>query len=128
MTNDWNKVKQQVAAFRKYVNDLPVSAKDKSAYCYMVTKEEVAKLLNQRNDVSLLDGISIYFGANNIDGQMVPNIHIIACEKDANGDYHDYRLSNELPADAATISNSMPLLAEGRPCPVWCGKQNFLNS
>ncbi len=128
MTNDWNKVKQQVAAFRKYINDLPSATGSKASYCYMVTREEIEKLMNQRNDGSKLDGVRIYIGADIINGHIIPNVHVVACEKDGNADYHDYKITAQLPSDIAMQNSSMPLLAEGRPCPVWCSKQNFLNS
>src|SRR6476646_10407568 len=97
MANEWKKTKREVGLFRRYVDDLPASAKSKAAYCYLITREEINKLLDQKGKGDSLDGIRIYLGAEMIDNAMVPNIHVVACEKDSAGGYHDYDIGDEIP-------------------------------
>ncbi|HRI19644.1 MAG TPA: hypothetical protein PLA68_01765 [Panacibacter sp.] len=129
MTADWKKVKQQVATFRDHSKDLPTAAGKKAIHSILFTKEEIEKLLNQKNDGHQLDGIRVYLGGEMIDGHMVTTMHAIACEKDTNDNYHDYKIDEQLLAgDTAALSAAMPLLGEGMPCPPQCSKTNFLNS
>ena len=127
MTQDWNKVQQQVAAFRNHVKNMPAAAN--AVHSVLITKEEIEKLLNQKNDGSQLDGIRVYFGGEETDGHVVPTLHAIAVEKDAGGGYNDYKIGQQLPADnAAAAGTAMPLLGVLLPCPPQCSKQNFLNT
>lgn len=129
MTADWKKVKQQVATFRSHTKNLPSGAGEKAIHSILFSKAEIEKLLAQKNDGSQLDGIRVYLGGEMVDGHMVTTIHAIACEKDLNGDYHDYKIEEQLPGDdAAALSAAMPLLGGGMPCPPQCSKTNFLNS
>lgn len=128
MTNDWNKVKEQVAAFRKHTKNLPESVRP--IHSVLFTKEEIEKLLNQKNDGSQLDGIRVYLGAEHVDGHMVTTMHAVACEKTSDGSYHDYKIEEHLPsAEDVAISAAAPLLGGGIPCPPQCSlKKTFLNS
>ncbi|HEY6976973.1 MAG TPA: hypothetical protein VH396_11840 [Chitinophagaceae bacterium] len=129
MTNEWKKTKREVGLFRQYVDDLPASAKSKASYCYLITREEINRLLDQKGNGDSLDGIRIYLGAEMIDNAMVPNVHVVACEKDGDGGYHDYNIGNEIPDNNELTAISAPaMLGKTRPCPTWCSQLNFLNA
>lgn len=129
MTTNWNEVKKQVEAFRSHVKKMSPAAASTAIHSILITKEEIEKLLNQKKDGTQLDGIRVYFGGEETDGHLVPNLHTIAVEKDEAGNYTDYKIGQALPSiDAAAISTSMPLLGIALPCPPQCGVQNFLNS
>jgi len=60
---------------------------------------------------------------------MVPNIHVVACEKDSAGGYHDYNIGDEIPDNNELSAMSAPaMLGKTRPCPTWCSQLNFLNT
>lgn len=135
MANNWKKTKEEIKTFRHYVEKLPAKAKEEAAYCYLITKEEIHRLLNQKGDGERLDGIRVYLGGQTIEGSMVPNIHVVACEKDGDGQYHDYNIGKEAPdataaneLSASLAKSSQVLLGDTRPCPTWCSQTNFLNS
>ncbi len=129
MKTNWNEVKKQIDAFRSYVKKMSPAAASTAVHSVLITKEEIEKLLNQKNDGSLLDGIRVYFGGEETDGHLVPNLHTIAVEKDASGNYTDYKIGNQIPqSDTAAFATSMPLTAILVPCPPQCGTKNFLNS
>ena len=79
-------------------------------------------MLKQKDANSLLDGIRIYFGANMVEGNMVPTVHVVACEKDASSPdlMNDYNIGDTVPGSAT-------LVADTHPCPIYCGKSNILN-
>ena len=118
----WQEVKNKVVAFRNYVQGLTPTAKASAKYAFMVTKDDIKAMIEQNGGTQGLDGIRAYFGADMIDGQMVPCIYFVAVQKDAAGNYNDYDLTMSVPAGA------QPLLGGDRPCPSWCSAQNFLNS
>jgi hypothetical protein len=119
---NWQEVKNKVVAFRNYVKSLTPNAKESAKYAFMVTKEEIKAMIEQAGGAQELDGIRAYFGADMIDGQMVPCIYFVAVKKDAAGNYNDYDLGTTVP------SGAQPLLGENRPCPQMCSTPNFLNS
>jgi len=125
MTNEWEKAKKQIATLRNYFKTLPPALQEKKAYCYLITKEEIEKLLAQAGNKSL-DGIRVYLGAHIEGNYIVPTAHVVACEKDKDGAYNDYNIGDTAPGSADKAAT--PLLADVRPCPKWCGKTNFLNS
>lgn len=147
MSENWSVIKQDVQTFRSYVKRLPAAAMKRAAYCYLLKKEEIDRLLSLRGEGQPLDGIRIYLGANMVEGHLVPNVHVVVCEKDGN-DYNDYNVPGELPhvalgvetgvkplAFAASATSTDPSSGSGgstgttAPCPTFCGgKSNILNS
>ncbi len=128
--NQWNKAKHEVNALRRYIKSFAFPANNTSV-CYLLTKDEITKMLNQKNDGSSLDGLRIYLGAEFIDEKMLPTVHIVACEKDSSNDYHDYNVPEDMNEENRNefISDeqNMPLLAKTFPCPTHCSKSNILN-
>ena len=118
----WQEVKNKVVTFRNYVKSLTPNAKASAKYAFMVTKEDIKAMIDQAGGAQELDGIRAYFGADMIEGQMVPCIYFVAVKKDASGNYNDYDLGLSVP------SGAQPLLGEDRPCPQMCSTSNFLNS
>jgi hypothetical protein len=119
---NWQEVKNKVVTFRNYVKSLTPNAKESAKYAFMVTKEEIKAMIDQAGGAQELDGIRAYFGADMIEGQMVPCIYFVGVKKDESGNYNDYDLGTTIPA------GPQPLLAGGRPCPTMCSTANFLNS
>ena len=59
---------------------------------------------------------------NMVEGNMVPTVHVVACEKDASSPdlMNDYNIGDTVPGSAT-------LVADTHPCPIYCGKSNILN-
>ncbi|MEO8116644.1 MAG: hypothetical protein ABI653_03275 [Bacteroidota bacterium] len=112
---------EQINNMKNYLDSLPPAVNLKKAYCFMITRDEINALLNQKNNGQLLDGLRIYLGANMIEGHAVPNIHVIACEKDEANIYNDFE-----PESNGLLKNDLPLVAQGKPCPTACGKKSFI--
>lgn len=112
---------EQINNMKNYLDSLPPVINDKKAYCFMITKSEINELLTQKNDGQSLDGIRVYLGANVIEGHVIPNIHVIACEKDAENSYNDFE-----PETNNLKKQDLPLVAQGKPCPTECGKKRFI--
>jgi len=116
----WNDTKTNVQDFRT-----PANA-DQSL-CYVLTSNELLSLINQGGNV--LDGIRIYLGKKMVGTNVTTNIHVIGVVKDANGNFNDYDIpvtTNDFNNRVA--ANTMPLLVNGKPCPVWCSSPNVLNT
>ncbi|HNP21653.1 MAG TPA: hypothetical protein PKM63_10525 [Panacibacter sp.] len=122
MATNWQQVVDEVKTYRTYYNGLPASASSYKKKGYFISKEELFSLLKQKDANSLLDGIRIYFGANMVEGNMVPTVHVVACEKDASSPdlMNDYNIGDTVPGSAT-------LVADTHPCPIYCGKSNILN-
>ena len=91
-----------------------------------LTREEINALLEQKNNGHSLDGLRVYLGANLIEGHAIPNIHVVACEKDAHDDFNDFEPANHASIEKNSNGKSFPLVAKGRPCPTACGKNNLI--
>jgi len=144
MSENWSVIKEEVHTYRSYVKRLPAAAIKKASYSYLLKKEEIERLLSLKGEGQSLDGIRIYLGANMVEGHLVANVHVIACEKDGN-DYNDYNVPGALPHVAVGVETGVKPLAFAAatagtgsgnggntgttaPCPDFCGKQNILNS
>ena len=123
MIAKWKEVKQQISAFRKYVHSLSPEARKEASFCYLITEEEINKLLSQCNDGSKLHGLRVYIGAKIVDNSMVPVLHVVACHKDGDNNYNDYNVPNAISEE----SKSLPLLGSTQPCPTCCSTSNALN-
>jgi hypothetical protein len=123
MSTKWHEVKQQISTFRKYVQSLSPAAKKEASYCYLITAEEIKKLLSQCGDGSDLHGLRFYIGAKMIDKSMVPVLHVVACQRDGNNNYNDYNVPDTISEESA----KMPLLGSTQPCPTYCSQTNALN-
>lgn len=145
MSENWSVIKEQVHTYRNYVKRLPAEAAKKASYCYLLTKEEIDRLLSLAGKDTSLDGIRIYLGGEMIDGHLVANAHVVACKKDGDS-YNDYNVPGSLPdvalgaekgvkplAFAATTTTSGIDGGDGgtgtlKPCPAFCSSNNILNS
>ena len=133
MSDNWNRIKQEVGTYRKYVADLPADAKAAASYCFLLTHEEINRLLALRGNGKNLDGVRIYLGGKEVGGSFIPTVHVVAVEKDADG-YNDYNVPKELPAvaeNAGLFGASAPGTGSTGtlpPCPDFCSKPNILNS
>lgn len=131
MANDWKTVRKQIKAFRSYINSLSATAKNAATYSYVLTAADIDNLLTQPVNGTTLDGIRIYFGAENIDGAMVPRMYAVG-SKLAGYIYEDYNVpANSLDLETATesVANAaMPKKSDGLPCPQYCSTTNVLNS
>lgn len=116
----------QINAMRSYLDNLPDSMNDKKAYCFTIPIAEIIKLLSQKSNGEILDGLRIYLGANMIEGHVVPNIHVMAVEKDGMENYNDFAHGSESGLQTEEDKNIKPLVTKGRPCPTECGKRNIL--
>jgi len=130
MNTNWTKVKKQIKALREYLNQIPTPRKKQHA-C-LITREEIDRLLSQKNDGSKLDGLRIYMGAEKNGDYILPTIAaIVACEKDADGQYHDFNVP-EKNLKTLTLSTSedgkLSPFGEALLCTTFCSKLNVLNS
>lgn len=112
---------EQINTMKNYLDSLPLAVNAKKAYCFMITKEDINSLLAQKSNGEMLDGLRVYLGANMIEGHAIPNIHVIACEKDAENRYNDFE-----PESENLIKLDLPLVAHGKPCPTECSKKKFI--
>jgi hypothetical protein len=130
MNTNWNQVKKQIKALREYLKQIPDTSKKQHA-C-LITKEEIERLLSQKNDGSRLDGLRIYMGAEISGDYILPTIAaIVACEKDADGKYQDFNVPEKnLKTLTLKSTENGKLLPVGNtyPCPDWCSKSNILNA
>ena len=134
MSDNWSVIKQEVSTYRKYVAGLPKAASATASYCFLLTKEEIDRLLALKGtDGTPLDGVRIYLGGNQIDGHLVPTVHVVAVEKDGSV-YNDFNVPKEMPATtnaAGMIGASAPGTGSTGnlpPCPNFCSGSNILNS
>jgi hypothetical protein len=147
MSDNWSVIKHEVSTYREYVSKLPKKAAAKASYCYLLSKEEIDRLLGLKGDGTLLHGVRIYLGGEMIDHHLIPTVHVVACEKDGDN-YNDYNVPTSMPPVAmATETGVKPLAfaasaktatasADGgtgdtgklRPCPNFCSGSNILNS
>jgi hypothetical protein len=88
---------------------------------YLFTQEDLGKLLNQGG--RKLDGIRAYIGFEELEGKLVPRLHVVGCIKDGTR-YNDLVPSQKLMG-TQYFGDS---LENGRPCPEDCGAENELNS
>lgn len=116
---------EQINTMKNYLDSLPATVNSKKAYCFLIIREEINALLNQKNNGNSLDGLRVYFGANIIDGYAIPNIHVVACEKDAHNDFNDFVPKSNSSLNKYSKENSFPLVAKGKPCPTECGMSNL---
>ena len=134
MSDNWNLIKQEVSTYRKYVAGMPKDASAAASYCFLLTKEEIDRLLALRgHDGTPLDGVRIYLGAKEIGGSLIPTVHIVAVEKDG-AVYNDFNVPKEMPA-VTEAPGMFGAAAPGGgstgstfPCPNICSGQNILNS
>ena len=136
MSENWSIIKEEVHTYRNYVKRLPAEAVKQASYCYLLSKEEIDRLLSLAGTDKQLDGVRIYLGANIIAGHLVPNVHVVACEKDGE-QYNDYNVPDELPnvetgvktlAFAAATGDGTKSTGNLPPCPAICSGKNILNS
>ncbi|HRH48583.1 MAG TPA: hypothetical protein PLP23_07525 [Panacibacter sp.] len=128
---EWKTVRKQIKGFKNYINSLSQAAKDAATYSYVLTAADIDNLLNQTGSSTPLDGIRIYFGAENISGDMVPRMYAVG-SKLVGSAYEDYSvpLTNlDLETATASVANAaMPKKSDGLPCPTYCSNTNVLNS
>jgi len=148
MSDNWSVVRTDVHTFREYVKRLPDTAHKKASYCYLITRQEIERLLALKGKGHSLDGLRIYLGAEMVEGHLVPNVHVVACEHDGTF-YNDFNVPVNMPpthnvadttikpmafaAAATTTGDSGSGTGSGStgvtaPCPNFCGKTNILNS
>lgn len=136
MSDNWSVIRTDVQTFREYVKRLPAEANKQASYCYLLKKEEIERLLGLKGKGHTLDGLRIYLGGTMVDGHLIPNIHVVACEHDGEL-YNDFNVPARMPdattakplAFAAAAPGSGDTATGGTfPCPVYCGKSNILNS
>lgn len=129
MAKDWKKLKEKIDAFKAHTKNFSETATSKAVHSVLFTKDDIEKLLSQKGDGSQLDGIRVYLGGEIIDGHMVPSMHAVATEKDEHGNFHDFKIEENLPdGDGERLAAIMPMATSGVPCPPQCSKKNFLNS
>lgn len=116
---------EKVNAYKQYIADLPAD----TPRAYTFTKEQLDAILNQKPGG--LDGIRIYFGAETINGKMVPVQIMVGCEKAADGTLNDYNIPSTVSfastRAAADDDDGTDPVDGGQPCPTVCGKANALN-
>ena len=131
MATEWKNVRQQIKAFKNYINSLSVTAKATAAYSYVLTTSDIDSLLNQKGNGTRLAGIRIYFGAEIVNGDLVPRMYAVGSDL-VNSSYDDYNVPitgiDLETAATATANAAMPLKCDGLPCPTSCGKLNVMNS
>jgi hypothetical protein len=134
MSDDWSVIKQEVSTYRKYVAGLPKVAADAASYCFLLTKEEIDRLLALRgHDGTPLDGVRIYLAGKKMEGHLVPTVHVVAVEKEGEV-YNDFNVPKEMPATTkvpGTFGASAPGTGSTGnlpPCPNFCSGKNILNS
>lgn len=134
MSDNWSVIKEEVSTYRSYVKKLPRKAADKASFCFLLTKEEMDRLLSLNGDGGL-HAVRIYLGGEMIEGHLVPTVHVVACQKDGK-QYNDFNVPKTLAdapvkqmqfAKAATTTggDSTGILP---PCPAACSNQNILNT
>ncbi len=127
MKNLSNEDISQINTMKNYLDSLPPAINANKAYCFMITKEEINSLLSQKNNGQMLDGLRIYLGANMVEGHAVPNIHVIACEKDEQNVYNDYENESLRAFAKEQGKKNLPLVVHGKPCPTFCDGRNLFN-
>ncbi|MES3017329.1 MAG: hypothetical protein V4721_06100 [Bacteroidota bacterium] len=116
----WEKAVKQCKRFRDEIRSYPIP-KDKMTISYLFTQEDLDMLLNQGG--AKLNGIRAYIGLEEIQGKLVPRLHVVGCVKDG-ARYNDV-VPSQVGRDSQFLGDS---LEEGRPCPEDCGTGNELNS
>jgi hypothetical protein len=131
MSTNWHHVKKQVGAYRKHVKGFSPDAQAAAKYSFVITKEEIDRLLAQKEGHTL-DGLRIFLGGHEIDGHLVPTIHIIAVE---GSDFHDYNVPTSLPEETEAEPMLTAAAATGGgstggnyPCPPTCNGSNILTN
>ncbi len=133
MSDNWSLIKHEVSTYRDYVKKLPADAAAAASYCFLLTKEEIDRLLTLKGHDGTLDGVRIYLGGKLVDGHLVPTVHVVAVEKEGE-QYNDYNVPKVLASGAAaptTASAAAPGSSSTGslpPCPSFCSNQNILNS
>jgi hypothetical protein len=132
MAENWSLITKEVSAHRTYVKNLTPGAAAEAKFCYLLSTTEFNRLLALKGDGTQLDGVRIYLGAKEIDGQMVPTVHVVAVEKEGET-YNDYNVPKQMPeaAEGVELFGAAPgpgSSADLPPCPAVCGGQNILNS
>ena len=137
MPANFTEIKNQISAFRNYLKNLSLPPENSISkkYSFVIPEAEIEKLLTQKKDGTRLNGLRVYLGADSVNGQIIPNIHVISCEisgKTANGNedqYDDYNVpKNDQELNAMTASNALPQTAATKPCPPMCSSLNIFNS
>lgn len=132
MADNWSTIKKEVSTYRDYVKNLPADAAAEAKFCYLLSKDEINRLLGQKGDGTTLDGIRIYLGANEIEGKLVPTIHAVAVEK-SGAAFNDYNVPKAMPeaGHAPSLFGAAPGTGSTGnlpPCPSICSDNNILNS
>src|SRR4051812_9315349 len=96
----WSDAKSKIAIFRNYVNGLTPTAQAQAKFSFLVSKDEIKNMLDQAGGPQQLDGLRIYFGADIVDGQMVPTVYVVAEKVDTDGGYSDYKIGTTEPTVA----------------------------
>jgi hypothetical protein len=132
MSDNWNLIKNEVDAYRNYVKNLPERAAAAAPYCFLLTKEEIDRLLALRGNGIPLDGVRIYLAGNEIDGILVPKVYVVAVEKEGPL-YNDYNVPKQV-SEAGETPEVFGASPDGGgstgstvPCPNFCSQQNILN-
>ncbi len=71
--------KDSVRRFKDYYDNLPDSCSEVKKLSFAITKADPLALL-LKPDASYADGIRIYLGADIIDGNMIPTVHVVAVD------------------------------------------------
>jgi hypothetical protein len=111
---DFNNAKQEIQDFQTYLGQTGITPEEAPS-CYLITREEIDKLLSQKEGASL-DGLRIYVGVKKDGDKVIPTVHVVACEKEG-------EVYNDFQKEEIT-----PLLADQMPCPPQCAKSIFLDS
>jgi hypothetical protein len=133
MSDNWSVIKHEVSTYRDYVKKLPANAAAAASYCFLLTKEEIDRLLTLKGKEDTLDGVRIYLGGKLVDGHLIPTVHVVAVEKEGE-QYNDYNVPKVLASGAAAPTTTTAPAGGGStgstfPCPSICsGGQNILNS
>lgn len=74
----WEKAVKQCKKFRDEIRSYPIPKEQMTIAC-LFTQEDLDILLNQGG--RKLDGIRAYVGFEEINGKLVPRLHVVGCVK-----------------------------------------------
>lgn len=118
MSPKWETAVKQCRRFRDEIRSYPVP-KNKMTIAYLFTTEDLEALLNQAG--KRMDGIRAYMGFEELNGKLLPKLHVVGCVKEGKR-YIDVVPSSTNPEMLGDA------LEGGRPCPEDCGTENELNN
>lgn len=112
---NWTDAATQIKAWQ--------SANPNQTKCMLITAAEISSINAQSTGICAL---KIYLGQDangNVTG------FFIGCVDDGNGGYNDFNIPlNQSGWNTALSANLLPVKKDAKPCPVWCGTSNYLNS